>query len=361
MIGGAYAYRLYQGGVSAPADGDWYLRSTLLNPAGVAIGTVYAPTVPLYESYAGVLQTLNEFGTLRQRSSGRTIDDGQPEDNPAKAIWTRIDSTYANFDLKTSTTGTEYAVDTWTVQTGIDGMLQESSAGSLVGGVGLHVNTASADVSSRFGKGNIDTTGYGFDGTLTWYGSSGFYVGAQAALSWYESDLKSATLNDTLVSDHDGFGYGLSVEAGKKIALTPQWSLTPQAQLAYSSVRFDGFTDAHGASVSLDDADSLTGRLGLSADYDIDWKDATGRTIRSKFYGIANLYYDFLDGSSVEVSSSKFVSENQAMWVSLGLGGSLSWSDDRYAVRGEAFARTSLRDFGDSRAIGAKLGFSVKW
>jgi type V secretory pathway adhesin AidA len=43
------------------------------------------------------------------------------------------------------------------------------------------------------------------------------------------------------------------------------------------------------------------------------------------------------------------------------VGGSLSWSDDRYAVNGEAFARTSLKDFGDSNAIGAKVGFSVKW
>lgn len=73
-------------------------------------------------------------------------------------------------------------------------------------------------------------------------------------------------------------------------------------QLAYSSVRFDRFTDAYGAAVSLNDADSLTGRLGISADYDSDWKDATGRISRAKFYGIANLYYDFLDGSKVDVS-----------------------------------------------------------
>jgi fibronectin-binding autotransporter adhesin len=84
VVGGAYAYRLYQGGTSTPADGDWYLRSTLLNPAGVGIGMVYAPGVPLYETYAGVLQTLNEFGTLRQRNGGRAIDDGQAENDPPR-------------------------------------------------------------------------------------------------------------------------------------------------------------------------------------------------------------------------------------------------------------------------------------
>ncbi|CDZ50431.1 Outer membrane autotransporter [Neorhizobium galegae bv. orientalis] len=361
VVGGAYAYRLYQGGVSTPADGDWYLRSALLNPAGAAIGMVYAPGVPLYESYAGVLQTLNEFGTLRQRTSGRAIDEGQAENDPAKAIWTRIDGTHAHFNPKTSTTGTEYDVDTWTMQAGIDGMLHESGAGALIGGVSFHFDTASADVSSRFGKGNIDTTGYGFDGTLTWYGNSGFYVDTQAALTWYDSDLRSSTLNATLANGNDGFGYGLSVEAGQKIALTRQWSLTPQAQLAYSSVRFDRFTDRYGAVVSLDDADSLTGRLGISADYDSDWKDATGQISRAKFYGIANLYYDFLDGSNADVSGVSVASENRSLWGGLSLGGSRSWSDDRYAVYAEAFARTSLKDFGGSNAIGAKVGFNVKW
>ncbi|CDN49072.1 autotransporter family protein [Neorhizobium galegae] len=361
VVGGAYAYRLYQGAVSTPADGDWYLRSALLNPAGAAIGVVYAPGVPLYESYAGVLQSLNEFGTLRQRTGGRTIDEPQAENDPAKAIWTRIDGTHAHFNPRTSTTGTEYDVDTWTMQAGLDGMLRESAAGSLIGGVSFHFDTASADVSSRFGKGNIDTTGYGFDGTLTWYGNSGFYVDSQAALTWYDSDLRSSTLNATLANGNDGFGYGLSVEAGQKIALTRQWSLTPQAQLAYSSVRFDRFTDAYGAVVSLDDADSLTGRLGISADYDSDWKDATGQISRAKFYGIANLYYDFLDGSNADVSGVSVASENRSLWGGLSLGGSRSWSDDRYAVYAEAFARTSLKDFGGSNAIGAKVGFSVKW
>lgn len=365
VVAGAYGYRLYQGGTSTPADGDWYLRSALRDPSGTEVVPLYAPGVPLYEAYAGVLQSLNEFGTLRQRTGGREEDDGQSADDagngPTRAIWTRIDGTHSHFEPETSTAGTEYDVNSWTLQAGVDGMLHESGAGALIGGVSFHVDTASADISSRFGKGDIDTTGYGFDGTLTWYGNSGFYVDTQAGVTWYSSDLKSSTLRTTLTDGNDGFGYGFSVEAGQKIALTNQWSLTPQAQLAYSSVRFDSFTDQYGADVSLDDGDSLTGRLGISADYDGDWKDASGKINRVKLYGIANLYHDFLNGSDVDVSGTSLVSENQALWGGLGVGGSLSWSDDRYALNGEAFARTSLKDFGDSNAIGAKVGFSVKW
>ncbi|MEH7849933.1 autotransporter family protein [Rhizobium laguerreae] len=354
VVAGAYAYRLYQGGVSTPADGDWYLRSAVL-----------APALPLYEAYAGVLQSLNQVGTLRQRTGGWMLDGDRSADQDgntaATGIQTRIGGSRSHFEPEGSTTGTDYEVSSWTLQAGVDGMLRESEAGALIGGINFHMNTASADISSRFGKGDIDTTGYGFDGTLTWYGKSGFYVDTQAAVTWYDSDLKSSTLQTSLADGNDGLGYGFSVEAGQRIALTSQWSLTPQAQLAYSSVRFDSFTDAYGADVSLDDGDSLTGRLGISADYDRDWKDASGRTSRAKFYGIANLYYDFLDGSDVDVSGTSLVSENQALWGGLGLGGSFSWLDERYAAHGEAFARTSLKDFGDSNAIGAKVGFSVKW
>ncbi|WP_246642746.1 autotransporter family protein [Rhizobium laguerreae] len=354
VVAGAYAYRLYQGGVSTPADGDWYLRSAVL-----------APALPLYEAYAGVLQSLNQFGTLRQRTGGWMLDGDRSADQDgntaATGIQTRIGGNRSHFEPESSTTGTDYEVSSWTLQAGVDGVLRESEAGALIGGINFHMNTASADISSRFGKGDIDTTGYGFDGTLTWYGKSGFYVDTQAAVTWYDSDLKSSTLQTSLADGNDGFGYGLSIEAGQRIALTSQWSLTPQAQLAYSSVRFDSFTDAYGAAASLDDGDSLTGRLGISADFDSEWKDASGKTSRSTLYGIANLYYDFLDGSDVDVSGTSLVSENQALWGGLGLGGSLSWADDRYALNGEAFARTSLKDFGDSNAVGAKVGFSVKW
>ncbi|WP_246647626.1 autotransporter family protein [Rhizobium laguerreae] len=365
VVGGAYAYRLYQGGVSTPADGDWYLRSTELDAAGVAIGPIYAPGVPVYEAYAGVLQSLNQLGTLRQRTGGWMLDGDRSADQDgntaATGIQTRIGGNRSHFEPESSTTGTDYEVSSWTLQAGVDGVLRESEAGALIGGINFHMNTASADISSRFGKGDIDTTGYGFDGTLTWYGKSGFYVDTQAAVTWYDSDLKSSTLQTSLADGNDGFGYGLSIEAGQRIALTSQWSLTPQAQLAYSSVRFDSFTDAYGADVSLDDGDSLTGRLGVSADFDSEWKDASGKTSRSTLYGVANLYYDFLDGSDVDVSGTSVVSENQALWGGLGVGGSLTWSDERYAAHGEAFARTSLKDFGDSNAIGAKIGFSVKW
>jgi fibronectin-binding autotransporter adhesin len=114
--------------------------------------------------------------------------------------------------------------------------------------------------------------------------------------------------------------------------------------------------------LSLDDGgDTLVGRLGLSADYESEWQHESGETKQTHLYGIGNLYYDFLDGSSVDVSGTKFASQNQGLWGGVGVGGSLSWGDEQYSVFGEALARGSLDDFGNNNAIGAKLGFNAKW
>ncbi|HWK69173.1 MAG TPA: autotransporter-associated beta strand repeat-containing protein [Rhizobiaceae bacterium] len=370
VVGGAYAYRLYKGGVTTPADGDWYLRSSLINPDDPDPQPLYAPGVPLYEAYASVLQDVNELGTLQQRVGNRSWGPGAaPQGTDASgrqsvesnAIWARIEAAHAQLEPAASTTVSDYETTVWKLQAGIDGLLHESEAGVLIGGVTAHLGTVSADILSVYGTGSISSTGFGIGGTLTWYGESGFYADAQAQLTWYDSDITSATLGTRLAEGNGGFGHALGIEAGQKIAIGGNWSLTPQGQLAYSSVSFDDFTDRYGAAVSLGDSDRLTGRLGLSADYEEKWIDAAGMASRAHLYGIGNLYYDFLGRSDVDVSGVALSSRNQALWGGLGLGGSLSWADGYYTVYGEAFARTSLEDFGDSNAVGAKLGFSVKW
>ncbi|WP_246677279.1 MULTISPECIES: autotransporter-associated beta strand repeat-containing protein [unclassified Mesorhizobium] len=365
VVGGAYAYRLYKNGVSTPADGDWYLRSTLINQTG----PLYAPSTPLYEAYEGVLQSFNELGTLQQRTGNRTWGEGatpQGADVPGQgpvdgsAIWARIDAAHGKFEPKTSTTGTDYDVTTWKLNAGVDGLLHESEAGILLGGITVHYGTVSSDVASTFGTGSISATGYGVGGTLTWFGNSGFYVDTQAQATWYDSDINSAVLGK-LADGNNGFGYALSIESGQKIALRSNWSLTPQAQLSYSAVDFDKFTDPFGTVVSPGSGDSLIGRLGISADYEDQWADSAGQVSRAHVYGIANLYYDFLDGTDVDVSGVKLSSQNQKFWGGVGLGGSLDFGDGKYSVYGEALAKTSLASFGDSNVISGKLGFSVRW
>jgi fibronectin-binding autotransporter adhesin len=100
-------------------------------------------------------------------------------------------------------------------------------------------------------------------------------------------------------------------EAGHRLALSGNWSITPQAQLAWSQIRFDAFTDQYGANVARDNGDSLVARLGVSLDHETKWSAGNGKANRSHVYGIANLYYDFLRGTSARVADMNVTSKTR--------------------------------------------------
>lgn len=394
VVGGAYAYTLNFGGVGADVtDNNWYLRSRLI--PGPDPDPLYQPGVPIYEAYPQNLLALNGMPTMQQRVGNRYWREPEPEPaeifckdpsrnfrctvTPEQAgyyadgqtaratiegngVWGRLEGMHSQIEPDVTTSGTDYDINSWKLQAGLDGLLHEADDGSkLIGGVTIHYGQASSDVSSIYGNGSIDTTGFGFGGTLTWLDQNGFYVDGQAAVTWYDSDLFSDTAGIGLADGNNGIGYALSIETGKKIDLNSTWTITPQAQLVYSHVDFDTFTDPFDASVSLDDGDSLRGRLGISADRDQTWKDDEGKTRRSHLYGIANLYYEFLDATQVDVSGTKFQSRPERLWGGIGAGGSYNWEDDKYSVYGEVSLNTSLANFADSYTVGGTIGFRVKW
>jgi outer membrane autotransporter protein len=96
---------------------------------------------------------------------------------------------------------------------------------------------------------------------------TGAYVDLQAQLNRYESDLHSPLL-DRPVRNHDGRGRAFSLEGGQSMELNGDRSMTRQAQLSYSSVRFDRFVDTVDAVASTDDADSLVSRVGVAINRD---------------------------------------------------------------------------------------------
>lgn len=399
VVGGAYAYRLYQGSISQPGDGNWYLRSNRIptDPVDPDIPVdpdepdqpIYQPGVSLYEAYPQFLLGLNSLPTLQQRTGNRYwsnagnvmlaegADPVGPPYAPAaeagnliegRGVWGRIEGSHSKIDPKFSTSGENYDYNIFKLQAGLDGMLLENEAGKLIGGITVHYTHGKAKTYSIFGDDEVSTDGYGFGGTLTWYGDNGFYVDGQAQLTWYDSDLSAnnsqftAGLNGLNLADgNNGFGFAISGETGQRVTLNQNWSITPQAQLTYSKVDFDSFNDVFGARVSLDRGEGLQGRLGLAVEHQNSWYNASGLIDRAQVYGIANLYYEFLEGTKVDVSGTTFANENERLWGGIGLGGSYNWNSDKYSIYGEGAINTSLADFGDSYSYKGTLGFRVKW
>ncbi len=372
VVGGAYAYTLQKN----DTNGDWYLKSSLANPPTVVPpppppGPLYQPGVPLYESYAQVLLGLNELPTLQQRVGNRyrggsdaTARAGMADAQldgavPESPVWARVEGRHATMQPST-TSGSTYQADQLKVQTGIDGLALENDKGRLIIGLTAQYGTVAADVASFFGNGKIRTDGYASGATLTWYGDNGVYVDGQAQTTWYNSNLISA-LTGAMAHGNDAFGYAFGIESGRRFAVGNGFSLTPQAQLVYSVVNFDTFFDRFGARVSLGRGDSLLGRAGLSLDHQRTWRDEAGRLTRSDVYGIANLHYEFRDGTVVNVSGTRLANANDRLWGSIGAGGTYSWADGRYTVYGEVSYNTSLSHAGDSYSYKGTGGFRIVW
>lgn len=357
LAAGAYTYRLYQNDLETGADGNWYLRSALT----VDGATLFAPGVPVYENYARVLADLNSVLTLQQRL-GQRIWLGAADELTAHGtgLWALVEATHAGFGADTTWSAANADLMSWRGRIGIDGVVVSSDGGQLIGGLFAQTAIGSAAVTSASGDGTIDSRGYGLGGTITWYGTQGVYVDGQAQASWFDTTLASTLLDQSLTRGDAGFGYTLSLEAGVAVPLTPEWTLTPQAQLTYGEASFDSFTDPLGTAVSSRDGASGTGRLGVMLDWQRGWGEASGEDAgRAKLYAIANLYNNFL-GPAVDVDRTPVGARTIGAGAGLGLGGSLRFNDS-LTLRGDLAASTGLANPGRTYATTASFGLNGTW
>ncbi len=353
VTAGAYAYRLYQGGVSTPTDGDWYLRSALLE-TGNPSPPLYQPGVPVYEAYSANLQSLNTLPTLQQRVGNRTWAPGADADG--NGMWGRIEGVHGHFDdIAVSTTGLNQSIDTWKMQVGIDRVFVDpDKAGRLVAGVNAFYGGANSQIRSVFGDGAVNSEGYGLGATLTWYGHDGFYVDSQAQAIRYDSDLTSNYLG-RLARDNGGYGEAFSIETGKRMPVGNNLGVTPQFQMVYSNVHFDRFTDPSDAVVSADGNDSLKTRWGVALDHRNVWEGG-----RSHIYGIANVSYEWLNGTRTLVSGTPIMNTNERLWGELGLGASIIWREE-LTLYSEVSGNSPFHDFGDSYVLKGNVGLRLQF
>jgi fibronectin-binding autotransporter adhesin len=365
VVAGAYGYRLYKDG-NASVDGDWYLRSALVDPdAEPDPGTdepqapLYQPGVPIYEAYAGMLQHANSLDTLVQRTGNRASTQAADGSASGNGVWVRVQGADQRFRPEVTTSGTDYDVQAWTSELGVDTPLSESTGGRLVGGATLRYGRYDTDASSQHGNGRIRTDGYGVGISLTWYDESGFYADGQARWNRFDSDLRSTALGQLLESGNDAKSYAWGVEIGQKFATGEHVSLVPQAQVTWGEAKFDQFDDAFDVHVSHRDGKVATARAGLA----VDWRGvrvgASG-AIDTHVYAIANLYRNLRDNVWLDVAGTRLDTRNERDWAGFGVGGSLDWAGGRYSLYGEVTGRTGLTN-GDSDAVNATLGFRTQW
>lgn len=229
--------------------------------------------------------------------------------------------------------------------------------------VGASINNAygRTRVRSTHGNGHIKTEGYGIGANATWYGHDGLYFDAQAQHMWYRSDLTSNLVSDKLARRNHGTGYALSGEIGQSYAMDAGWTWPPQAQLTYSSVDFKNFRDTFDTRVKMGRGNQLDGRVGLGISRKKSWRSDAGTMSRSHYYGIANINYDFAGSNRVNVANTRINASIPRLGADIGLGGTYSWNDGRYAIYGAGSIGTLTDDFGHSNDIRGQFGFRMNW
>jgi len=363
---GAFIYDLGQTGAS------WFLQQAGFNPA-----------TPTYEVYPQVLSSLNQLSSLRQRTSSRSTsgDNGMQMaqgyqsfagygsntgdySSQRSVFWGRLDGVRSSNRSSVSTTNNSFDTSSWMVQAGIDGQLSQTADSRWIFGLNGFIGGASADISSATGNGSISTDSIGLGLTATWYGDDGLYVDGQAQFSWFSSDLSDVTTG-ALVADNDGRGLAFSIEAGKTLDMRNGWAITPQAQLMLSSIDFDTFTGPNADTVTLNDGDSVLGRIGINFEQQQNRTGEDGLGGSSSFYALANLYWQFSGRSQVDVSGSNFVNLPDKLSGEIGLGGSFdlggSHNGRKTTLFGEVTITTSLENFGDSNQYRGVAGVRINF
>ncbi len=261
----------------------------------------------LYEALPSALLLMSRMPSYAERVSAPRGSNG---------VWGRIEAASGEWTADKAATGKE--------ATGKELAYDHSRAGGRAGfdfigpnarvGLSVHMMKGKADMS---GAGEIALNGAGFGASLTWTGGD-FYVDVQAQATWFDAEI-DADMSGKLEKDASGSGAGLGVEIGTRMALMEGAFITPRAGLTWTRADLGDFTDSRGANaarVSVEDASSAKGRLGVMVDAPM--ADGGG------LFATLDLEQEFSNETSVEVANLKFKTETSATALRLGLGGAFS-------------------------------------
>lgn len=329
----------------------------------------YHPVAPVAEAYPQSLLNFMEFETYRQRRGGyiqgnssgeNTSAENSDADTAPALIWSRFKAGTGSYLGETSTGGVSQDFDSWTLRSGVDGVIYEEGDQSISVGANVIYGQGKTKVTSLHGNGSIDSYAWGIGASATWRGFGGMYVDVQGQTIWHTSDVSSQYLG-LIAEENTGLGHSGSIEFGRQFAFGDGFSLTPQMQMTYYWADFQNFRDFQNTRVGLRDNTRLETRLGISADKQFIWQGEEGDTRQAQIYGILNLYYNMMEGTSVIVSDVEMKHEKERGWAGIGFGSSYSWGEDSYILFGELGAKGAFQNMSDNYELNGTVRMRVKW
>ncbi|WP_159565754.1 autotransporter outer membrane beta-barrel domain-containing protein [Budvicia diplopodorum] len=414
VAAGAYDYNLYKGAVDGSDDNrNWYLRSTRpvdpvdpvdpVNPVnpedsggstggGKQVPNI-RPEVPVdmvipslaikYASMTADLSsniepeswffTANDATCADDSKQQRTGSEnksvqcsertpiGEASSQWFSGSWARIFGERGIRDSDSfSSRGPNYDYDSAGVQIGV-GVFDHQQANGTLDKLGVYVGYGqiAADVEDMFNSkaGTINMDAYTVGGYWHHASPSRWYTNTIIQSTFYSADAKSTYGKQV---NPDGLGLLASLEGGYSHILGNNWTLEPQAQLAYQLVSLDDAQDAYGK-FSYGNTESLLSRAGLRLNKA--W-DTTGvRQLNT--WGRVNVWHEFMGESKMTATSLN--GQNPVTFTS-DLGGTLGGIDvgisgkvsDKVSVYSGAGYSQSLDNSG-MKSWNGRIGVSVQW
>ena len=182
------------------------------------------------------------------------------------------------------------------------------------------------DHNDRQASGDADSQGINL--YATWTHENGAYADFVATIDRYGQEISTTMLDGQPVKGkYHNWGYGLSVEAGRKfdkLGSDKTWFIEPQAQLSWYHVNGDSFSMDNGMRVEQDDSNNLTGRLGIVAGRDI----ALEGSRMGQYYLKAGINHEFLGDQKITLNGVVF-DEDGIMGTRFYYGAGMDWELDK--------------------------------
>ena len=292
----------------------------------------------LYEALPSVLLAMNGLPTREERlAAARSEAGGWARVETSRGEWTADSSTRAGVAYDRARSG---------VRVGVDGAVGETG----LFGVSLHGLRGSADMTQNGGKAELSGVGMSVSGAAEV--GDGVYIDAQAGATRYDVKLTSKT-GGILKDGATGTGYALAVEAGRPVAVGDGVTLTPRAGFVWSRASLGDFRDSRLATpVSMQDAESLTGRAGVRAEVAPD--GAGGLLV----FGSAEATHEFSGDTETRVEGTALKASPETTGARFALGAAHGWGDGRFALQASA---TYAAGGSDGDGFGGGLSLSARF
>lgn len=373
VAAGAYEYGLFHNGVGTDgADGNWYLRNTVLDPAVPGGGGEfpnYRDEVPVHVALPAIAHRwgLDMLSNLHDRIGDDGLRrSGGSDIEPARgsALWGRAFGYHGDvgsnrggisrqFD-RFRKYGPSYDYDSLGFQLGVDvfrDMRPDGSrlAGGLYGGIGRIKGDVDAVYGGRSGRAKL--RGYTLGGYWTHMGPSGRYLDVVVQATRHRGDVRTQ-LGDAF--RNHGWGITASVEGGQSLDLGGDWTAEPQAQLVYQYLTLGGGQDRF-ARIDYLDSRTTFGRLGMRVARN--WTGSMERRLSTS--ARFNVWHDFNGRAITRIST---LSGQQPIDLATGLGG--TWGQAQLMLTGDLTRSLSAFASGDynfalDRSRGKGLGWRV--